>query len=133
MEETKAEKGTEASCIVSLQDSVPRNLSDLVPQSGHISRGAFLQLEMLRLFQPDVLSILEQVTPSSNTGLYIDPFSSEHGAQYCCHDNALPSHSHGMLLIETGVYYDGPYLSQTSSTSRNCTLLYKCLSLRSYK
>jgi hypothetical protein len=85
MEEIKAEKERrkmhkKEGCM----DNVQCNLSDLIFQSGHISRGAFLQLEMLRLFQPDVLSVLEPVISQflHRFCLYLDPFNSDRGMAF---------------------------------------------------
>ena len=62
-------------------------------QSGHMSRGAFLQLERQLLLQADVLSILEPVTPSSYTCLVCAQTRLALSlAKYaCCHDEASAS------------------------------------------
>ena len=61
-------------------------------QSGHMSCGAFLQLERQLLLQADVWSILEPVTPSSYTCLVCAQTRLALSlAKYaCCHDEASP-------------------------------------------
>jgi hypothetical protein len=87
-------------------DSAECNLSDFIPQSGHISHRAFLQLQLLRLFLPDVLSVLEPVISQflHRFCLYLDHFNSEHGTAFLLSWRTLYPFVLGMSNVGTSNY-----------------------------